>query len=292
MGIHVSHLSKRFNNVQALNNISLHIQEGVYGLLGDNGAGKSTFMNILATLLPFNEGDVRIFDYDLKSQADGVRSLLGYLPQSFHFFSEVNVLEGMEYIATLKGISRPLRRKETMKWIELVGLQEQMNKKIKHLSGGMKQRFGIAQAMLGEPRVIIVDEPTVGLDPGERIAFRHLLHSFSKGRIVLLSTHIVPDIASTCSQLAILNKGKVIFNGDVENLLDHSRGYVWSAQIELNELDQLIKNTHVISVVRKKDLVDLRYLSLQPIDVFPDAVQVEPTLEDAYVFKNTLSNSL
>ncbi|WP_025720175.1 ATP-binding cassette domain-containing protein [Paenibacillus sp. 1-18] len=284
MAIDVQGLCKSYGSHQVLNKLHFHIDSGIFGLLGDNGAGKTTLMKILATLLSFDEGEVDIFGHSLRKEPDAIRSLLGYLPQHFDFFPNVTIMESMNYIATLKGIQgeRHIQKEVSLRLME-VGLTHHAHKKVKQLSGGMKQRFGIAQAMLGQPKLLIVDEPTVGLDPKERIAFRNLLQSYGEDCIVLLSTHIVPDISSTCEKLLILREGRCLYQGLIDDMIRTLEGKVWLADVDKRQLEQLSQQARIVSVVRKDGRLQARLLCDRPPDCCTEVVPETANLEDAYL---------
>ena len=217
--IKIEGLSKSYGKVQVLKEVDLQISTGLFGLLGPNGAGKTTLMKILSTTLPWNEGQVTIYDYNLLKESDKVRELLGYLPQHFHAPGQFTGREFLHYVGSMKGLSDKKERTEQVeRLLEEVNLQPQANKKVKSYSGGMKRRLGIAQALLGNPKLIILDEPTAGLDPSERIRFRNIIEKLSKNYTIILSTHIISDIESSCEKVAVLNHGEVLFQGTTEGL--------------------------------------------------------------------------
>ncbi|HZH73993.1 MAG TPA: ABC transporter ATP-binding protein, partial [Mariniphaga sp.] len=223
MRIKIENLNKVYRNGNyALKNLNLEIPTGMFGLLGPNGAGKSTLMRILVTLMKPSSGKVLVDDFDLEKNRREIRSMLGYLPQDFSFFSKLKTYEFLDYTARLAGMKKSAARKQAVdKMLEEVGLYEARDRNANKLSGGMKRRLGIAQALINDPKVIIVDEPTTGLDPEERIRFRNLLANISTNDvIIILSTHIVGDISSTCNNMALLNKGELAFVGSPEQLVD------------------------------------------------------------------------
>ncbi|WP_431091046.1 ABC transporter ATP-binding protein [Paenibacillus sp. 8b26] len=285
MTIDIRGLCKSYGSHQVLNELHFHIDNGIFGLLGDNGAGKTTLMKILATLLGFDRGEVEIFGHSLKKEPDAIRSLLGYLPQHFDFFPNVTILESMNYFAALKGIQgkRHIQEETSQRLIE-VGLIDQVHKKIKQLSGGMKQRLGIAQAMLGQPKLLIVDEPTVGLDPKERIAFRNLLQNYGEDRIILLSTHIVPDVSSTCDKLLILKEGRCLYQGAIDDMIRTVEGKVWLADVGKRQLEQLSQQARITSIVRKEGRIQARLLCNRPPDCCTEVTPETANLEDAYLY--------
>ena len=278
----IDSLSKSFKRHRVLNQVSLEIKPGLFGLLGPNGAGKTTFMRIIATILRPDEGEIRFNGIDWSKNPDQVRKMLGYLPQDFGLFRNITARESLEYIGSLKGIPKNHLYFEIKKVLEEVNLQEYENKKVGGFSGGMRRRLGIAQAILGEPQLIMVDEPTAGLDPEERIRFRNLLKRLgNQNRIVFLSTHIVEDIQATCEQIAVLNKGKAqIFNSTSE-LAKIAKDKVWKLTINEEQFNEIEKNYKIISSNMTESGIDLRILSnSKPND---DALSVDPSVEEGYL---------
>ena len=208
----INNLSKSYGEKRALNNVSLHIETGMFGLLGRNGAGKTTLMRILATILSKSGGDVTVCGYDIGKTKE-IRKLVGYLPQEFSMYSNMTVYEAMDYLGVLSELPSKIRKEKIPVLLKKVNLDDCSKVRVKALSGGMKRRLGIAQAILHDPKVLIVDEPTAGLDPEERVRFRELLCETAENRIVILSTHIVEDIEKTCKKIAVLNKGEIVFTG-------------------------------------------------------------------------------
>lgn len=267
----------------ALNDINITIGKGMFGLLGPNGAGKTTMMKILATLLKPSEGKISIFGYDLKKDRKHIRRLLGYLPQEFGVYDTLYANEFLDYIARLNGIRDRKKRKTAVEeMLELTNLQNYTDRKVKTFSGGMVRRLGIAQALIGSPELLIVDEPTTGLDPEERIRFRNLLSEISSKVTIILSTHIVNDISSTCQNLTILNLGKIVYTENPENLLKNARGKTWILKIRHDELSNLKENVSVVSMIMQPDHVAVRVVA-EEVNGFT-AEQVEPNLEDAYIY--------
>ncbi len=244
MNIKIDQLSKVYKNgKRALNNVNLEINNGMFGLLGPNGAGKSSLMRILVTLMKPSSGQIKINDFDIIKHRKEIRAILGYLPQDFRFFSKLKTWEFLNYAAGLSGIKGHKNRIHSVdEWLEKVGLYEVRDRQANKLSGGMKRRLGIAQALIGDPKVIVVDEPTTGLDPEERIRFRNILSELSlKDVIIILSTHIVGDISSVCEKLALLNNGELIFNGTPEDLIATTRNHVWKIYTSGTEYDMIKK---------------------------------------------------
>ena len=237
MQIRIENLDKYYGKKHALDHVNLTISQGMFGLLGRNGAGKTTLMKILAALQKKQGGRVEICGVPVEDRAK-IRQMTGYLPQDFSMYPNMTVYEAMDYLGVLSGLKKDFRKKRIPILLEKVNLQEDRNKKIKALSGGMKRRLGIAQAILHEPKVLIVDEPTAGLDPEERVRFRNLLCEIAQDRIVLLSTHIVGDIEATCDEIGIMDKGKILYRGTVRELNKMAEGKVYTAQISRRELPE------------------------------------------------------
>ncbi|MFK9094427.1 ABC transporter ATP-binding protein [Bacillus salipaludis] len=275
-------LQKNYRKFQALKNINLQMETGLFGLLGPNGAGKSTLMKILSTSLPFQDGKVTIYDFDLVKEGDKVRQLLGYLPQHFNVPTQFTGKEFLHYVASMKGITNQQERHlQVEKVLEEVNLLPQANKKIKGYSGGMKRRLGIAQALLGNPKLIILDEPTAGLDPSERIRFRNLIEKLSKDRSIILSTHIISDIESSCENAAVIHHGEVLFQGATDALAEKAINVVWEVSVPYSEYDQIEKEYVIISSRKEKENVVFRVLSIDA--PFDEATPVQPTIEDGYM---------
>jgi ABC-2 type transport system ATP-binding protein len=285
MQISIRNLSKQYpGGKYALNNIDLDIQSGMFGLLGPNGAGKTTLMRILVTLLNPSSGSVIVDGMDLQKNRKRIRQMMGYLPQEFSTFSKLKVWEFLDYVGSLSGIrKRNTRMQKIDKLLEEVGLFDVRDRRAYKLSGGMKRRLGIAQTLIGNPKIMVIDEPTVGLDPEERVRFRNLLADLSRqDTIILLSTHIVGDISSTCTSVSLLNLGKIVFTGPPEKLMETARGKVWQVYGASHELDRLKQDYAVISSVPAGEGYQLRLVADEVSG--RDAVQVEPNMEDAYIF--------
>jgi len=267
----------------AVNNLNLEIPNGMFGLLGPNGAGKSTLMRILVTLMKPSSGKVYYNDYELSKNRRQIRSMLGYLPQDFSFFSKLKTSEFLDYTARLSGMKNSaVRRNAVDQMLEEVGLFEARDRNANKLSGGMKRRLGIAQALINDPQIIIVDEPTTGLDPEERIRFRNLLSTIStRDVIIILSTHIVGDISSTCDNMALLNKGKLAFSGSPEQLVSEAKGHVWLIEATEREYLEINEKFPVISTIPIDGGWEVQVVANE-INGY-QARQIEPNLEHAYV---------
>lgn len=266
-----------------MNNINLTIGNGMFGLLGPNGAGKSTLMRILVTLMQYSSGEVTIDGMDINTHRREIRKMVGYLPQDFRFFTRLRSWEFLDYTARLGGMHNRRERYERIdEMLTSVGLFEFRNRMANKLSGGMKRRLGIAQALITSPRIIIVDEPTTGLDPEERIRFRNLLSDLGRtDTVIILSTHIVADISSTCNQMALLNEGKLVYRGTPDELVERTRGCVWSATVTQEEYNRLKEEYPVISTIPSGAGWEIQFVGGKPAHL--DAREVSPNLEHAYV---------
>jgi len=285
MKITIEGLSKEYQNGKlALTEIDLEIENGMFGLLGPNGAGKSSLMRILVTIMKPTTGSVQVNGFDLEKNRGEIRKMLGYLPQDFRFFTKLRTWEFLDYAARLSGLNNKKKRLQKVdEWLEKVGLFDVRERSANKLSGGMKRRLGIAQALIGDPQIIVVDEPTTGLDPEERIRFRNILSELSqKDVIIILSTHIVGDISSVCRDLALLDKGTLQFNGPPGELIDKARGHVWQVNTSGVEYDLLKEKYAVISTIPSEDGWDVQLVG-QNIDL-KNAVEIAPNLEHAYVY--------
>ncbi len=285
MKLEITQLSKIYaNGHRALNNVTLEIEEGMFGLLGPNGAGKSTLMRILVTLQNPSLGSVTLDGESLFTHRKEVRKLLGYLPQEFRFFPKLKSWEFLDYAASLAGMrSKKDRMAEVDKMLQQVGLFHVRERLANKLSGGMKRRLGIAQALIGSPRLIIVDEPTTGLDPEERIRFRNILSNLSStGVIIILSTHIVADISSTCESMALLNEGEVGYRGSPDDFIKQAKGHVWRASVGLDELKVVKEQFPVITTVPSVKGYEVELIAHdKPLE---GAQAIDPGLEHAYVY--------
>ena len=282
MQLSIKNVSKTYsNNVEALKDVTLEVANGMFGLLGPNGAGKSTLMRTIAGLQELDSGSITVGDIDVSKHKHELRKVLGYLPQEFGLYPKVNALELFDHLATMKGITDSKERDELTKLLlSQTNLWKYRNRKLGTFSGGMKQRFGIAQALIGEPKLIIVDEPTAGLDPTERNRFHNLLSAIGENVIVILSTHIVEDVSDLCSKMAIIKDGKVKLVGEPLTLVKDLKAQVWTGLVTKKDFKN-VKNDHqVISSKLSMGKVQIRVLSDQePIDGFK---QVDPEIEDLY----------
>ena len=291
MKIEIKGLNKVYpNGNHALKDVSMTIENGMFGLLGPNGAGKSSLMRILVTLAKPTSGQILVNGLDLQKNRKEIRSMLGYLPQDFRFFAKLRTYEFLDYIARLAGMNKSSVRNDAVeKMLEEVGLYEARNRFANNLSGGMKRRLGIAQALIGDPQIIIVDEPTTGLDPEERIRFRNLLTRISERDVVIiLSTHIVGDISSTCTDMALMNKGLLAFKGSPEQLIDQARNNVWRIDATDTEYHEIQDKYPIISSIPSEEGWEVQVVSKE-INGYKGE-QIEPNLEHAYV--NFMENEL
>jgi ABC-2 type transport system ATP-binding protein len=286
--IEIKHLDKVYGSgpkaVKALNGINLNIEAGMFGLLGPNGAGKTTLMRILAGVVAPSRGSVQVDGHDMSSEKgkEAVKALLGYLPQELGLYPDLTARQFVDYMGILKGMNDPAqRRQQVERVLELVGLQSEAGRKLKTYSGGMKRRVGIAQALVNDPRLLIVDEPTAGLDPEERIRFRNLLVDLAGERVVILSTHIVEDIGQTCRDMAVLSKGNLLFRGSPAELTQAAGGHVWTVTIQ--EARKPNNGLTVVSMLHLAVGVQYRLVGSAP-DGYEGAELTPPGLEDGYVW--------
>lgn len=285
MELVIKNLEKKYsNNVHALNDVSLTIGKGMFGLLGPNGAGKSSLMRTLATLQDADKGSVMLGDIDVLNDKDGVRKVLGYLPQEFGVYPRTSAEELLDHLALLKGFSVKSDRKQIVEQLlTKVNLWEQRKKAVSSYSGGMRQRFGIAQSLIGDPKLVIVDEPTAGLDPGERNRFYNILSEIGENIIVILSTHIVQDVRELCTHMAIMNKGQVLFSGSTDDALLEVKDKVWEQKVEKAVLQQYHDNYKILSskLVGGQPLIHV-FSETDPQNGFSRA---EENLEDVFFAK-------
>lgn len=282
MELKISNLSKTYpNGVQALKDVNLTIGKGMFGMLGQNGAGKSTLMRTIATLQDPDEGSIFLGEIDMLKNPQEIRRRLGYLPQEFGVYDSVTAREMLEYVADIKGVATKKERQNiTSALLRKVNLYEARNKKLGTFSGGMKQRFGIAQALVGDPDLIIVDEPTAGLDPAERKRFHNLLSELGERAVVILSTHIVEDITTLCSDMAVIGNGEVLYRGAPRDLINNVKGKIWEKKIDRKELTEYEERYSVASSRLVQGDMTVDVLSHKQPD--PSFSPKEPDLEDAY----------
>lgn len=285
MNIDIKDLEMRYSNgYRALKKVNIEIGDGMFGLLGPNGAGKSTLMQILVSLMKPSGGSITVNGIDLQKHRKEMRLMYGYLPQDFRFFPKLRSWEFLDYSARLAGMSNKSKRRDAVdEMLEEVGLYEVRERYANKLSGGMKRRLGIAQALIGDPKIIIVDEPTTGLDPDERIRFRNLLTKVSQRDVsIILSTHIVGDISSSCDNMALLRKGEVVFKGAPSQLIEEAKGHVFKLHIDANDYEKVSSQFNIITSIPTSGGWELELISDHMKGY--DATIIDPNLEHAYVY--------
>ncbi|TYP78125.1 ABC transporter ATP-binding protein [Paenibacillus methanolicus] len=283
MELIIEHVSKKYKgDFYGLRDLSLHVRAGILGLLGPNGAGKSTLMRILSTITEPTSGKITWNGVDIVQNPNAVRAVLGYLPQDFGVYPNLNAVEFLDYLAAVRGLDSRVARKRIEELLHLTNLYEARNKPLHGFSGGMRQRVGIAQALLGDPKLLIVDEPTVGLDPEERIRFRNLLAELSSDRIIILSTHIVSDIEATATDIAIVNQGRTIIQASPSAILAEAEGKVWEWMMTSEQWVAKRGELVISGTVQSGEGVKVRVISdRQPA---ADSAPADPNLEDAYLY--------
>lgn len=282
MKLEMNNLTKEFGDFTAVNHMNLTMTNGVYGLLGVNGAGKTTLMRMICTLLPPTSGSITCNGKDILKMGGDYRKLLGYLPQDFGFFPEFSVRDYLLYVAALKGLRPAVAKKRVKELIAKVGLTKAANKKMKKLSGGMVRRAGIAQAMLNDPQILILDEPTAGLDPTERIRFRNLISELSEDRLVLLSTHIVSDIEYIANEIWLMKDGELVHQGTADDLIASMPEKVWKCYADKSMVPAIMKKYKVANIKAEHKGVELRIISREM--PFEGAILEEATLEDVFLY--------
>lgn len=278
----IENLTKQYKNKIALDNLTVEFPKGVTGLLGPNGAGKSTLMRILSTVDTPSKGSVTFNGNDITKHPNDLRRVLGYLPQDFGVYPNMSASEFLEYMAAMKGLSMKSAKVRINELLDILNLTSAGKRHLGGFSGGMKQRIGIAQALLNDPKILIVDEPTVGLDPDERIRFRNLLASLAADRTIILSTHIVSDIESIAPNLVVMKEGRLIAAASPEKLMTQAHGKVWNAIVDVNELEALQQKYIVSNSMQRSDGIHVRIVSTEQPRL--GANLVEPSLEDAYLY--------
>lgn len=291
MKLEIKNVSKKYQGgIWGIKNFNLELECGVLGLLGKNGAGKSTLMRMLATITKPTEGKIIWNGIDITKNPNELRKVLGYLPQDFGIYPNLNAIEFLKYMAAVKGVSGKKANKRIDELIQLVNLTEACKRPIGGYSGGMKQRVGIAQALLNDPKLLIVDEPTVGLDPEERVRFRNILSDISNDRIVVFSTHIVSDAEATATRIAIISKGHLLIDAEPEKLTSPMEGKVWETIISSNDLNKFRNKYIISSTIRKSDGVHIRVINNNAPTV--NSKLISPQLEDAYLYYITGKESI
>ena len=280
MELSIDRLTKQYQNKIAVDRISLQLNTGIYGLLGANGAGKTTLMRMVCGILKPTSGTITFDGIDVSEER--YRSMLGYLPQDFGYYPDLTVYDYMMYISSIKGLKIPFARKKVKQLLNQVGMEKFSKRKMKNLSGGMVRRVGIAQAMLNDPQILVLDEPTAGLDPNERIRFRNLISELSEERLVLLSTHIVSDIEYIANNIMLMKDGELFYAGTAEDLVSSMKEKVWQCNVSRSMIDKYMNEYLVGNIKTTKTGAELRIISIEkPIE---DAVAVEKNLEDAFLF--------
>lgn len=275
-------VQKKYKEKDAVRNFVFTFTNGVYGLLGENGAGKTTLMRLICGILQPTNGIITCDDIPISEMGADYRSLLGYLPQDFGYYGDFTAIRFLHYMAALKALPEDYAKTQIEKLLELADLKEVRNKKLKTYSGGMLRRVGIAQALLNEPEILILDEPTAGLDPGERVHFRNIISSLGKNRIVLLSTHIVPDIEYIADRILIMKNGELLRHGTERELTDDVKGHVWQCIIPEKDVQRINERYIVSNLKNSGDMAELRIISeFQPMK---EAQNSQVTLEDAYLY--------
>jgi ABC-2 type transport system ATP-binding protein len=282
MELSLDRLTKHYGSKIAVDQVSATLEPGVYGLLGANGAGKTTLMRMMCAILESTSGEVLLDGNDVISMGEDYRNVLGYLPQDFGYYPNYTALEFLMYVSALKGIPKKIAKKRARQLLEEVGLSHVADKKVKTFSGGMKQRVGIAQALLNNPDILILDEPTAGLDPKERVRFRNLLSDYAGDKIVILSTHIVSDIEAIADEVLLMKQGKIVLHGTVPELVQKAEGKVWELEVSSAEAKKWQTKSTVANLRHEGKRVVLRIIS----DDKPseEAVLCEATLEDLYLY--------
>ena len=282
MELRLDRLTKQYKQKLAVDRVDMELKCGVYGLLGANGAGKTTLMRMICDIQTPTSGEIFYNGQNIKKMGEEYRNVLGYLPQNFGYYPEFTAYKFLLYIASLKGLGKKQARLRALELLDMVGLCNERERKIKTLSGGMKQRLGIDQAMLNEPELLILDEPTAGLDPKERVRFRNLISSFSRNKIVLLSTHIVPDVEYIADEILVMKDGKFLHRGAPEVITREARGLVWECRVDSKDAVRYVEKYNVGNLKNAGKETVLRIISdTRPME---GAAEAEPTLEDLYLY--------
>lgn len=282
MELQLQHLRKQYGTKCAVDDVSIHLEPGVYGLLGANGAGKTTLMRMICGVLKPTSGSIRLDGKTMQELGERYYTHLGYMPQDFGFYPDFTAREFMLYMAAVKGMDKKHARVRTEELLELVNLRDVADKKVKSYSGGMKQRLGIAQAELNDPGILILDEPTAGLDPKERVRFRNIISDFAKDKIVILSTHIVSDVSYIADIILMMKQGKILLQGPMETITNSIGGKVWEVMADERKAAWYSRNLRVVNLHHEGNLVRLRIVDDAP--PAPDASIVEPGLEDLFLY--------
>ena len=283
MELSLQNITKKYSDKVAVNDVSLSIEKGITGLLGANGAGKTTLMRMVADIIKPDAGSITYDGVPISVLDSEYRNIFGYLPQEFGFYPEFTVIDYLDYMAALKGLAKTDSKRKIDSLLEQMTLTDVQRKKIRKLSGGMRRRVGIAQALLNDPEILILDEPTAGLDPGERIKFRQLLSEFSQDRIVLISTHIVSDVEYIATRQAIMKEGKIIRDGSTDTLVKEMDGKVWECTVDNKDIKELEKVLQIVNLKNvSSDRTEIRFIS--DTQTINNASNVSPRLEDLYMW--------
>ena len=282
MELKLTHVTKQYGTKTAVDHINMTLREGIYGLLGANGAGKTSLMRLVCLIQKRSGGEITLDGREIQEMGEEYRSLLGYLPQNFGYYPEFTAQKFLLYMSALKGLNKHAAKRRIEELLDVTGLTDDRNRKIKTFSGGMKRRLGIAQAMLNNPKILILDEPTAGLDPKERVHFRNLISSFSKDKIVLLSTHIVSDIEYIADEILVMKQGKLIRCGKPQTLLKDLEGKVWECLVPFEAVAEMERHFTVGNLKNEEQVCLLRIVS----DICPvkGAKEAQPSLEDIYLY--------
>lgn len=293
MELKLTQLTKRFAGKTAVDGVSVSLTSGVYGLLGANGAGKTTMMRMICGILSPTSGSITLDGKEIEMMGERYRELLGYLPQNFGYYPDFSAEEFMWYVASLKGLSLRAGKTKARELLELVALSDVSRRKIRTFSGGMKQRLGIAQAMINDPGIVVLDEPTAGLDPKERVRFRNLIADLAKNKIVVLSTHIVSDVEYIADQILVMRKGQLLMGGTPQQLTSSMQNAVWSCKVSVRDADEWNARYCISNLKHEGDQVELRIVSKERPAA--NALPAEATLEDLYLYyfqdESTVSGS-
>ncbi|MBU3100066.1 MULTISPECIES: ABC transporter ATP-binding protein [Clostridium] len=288
--LNVSNLNYKYGNVEALRDISFEVKEGLVGILGPNGAGKTTTLKLLTTLFAIQGGDIFLNDLNYKKDLKEVRKNIGYLPQDFSTYENLKGREFLEIIGSLKlDWNKKNIKKHLDEIIDKLDMNEYIDRKIKQYSGGMKQKLGFAQVLIGDPNLIIVDEPTVGLDPEQRNIIRELFPVISKNRIVLVTTHIVEDIEYYCNYLLVIKAGELIYKGTKENFINEVSELLWESDVDVDTLNKINASGNILTTLNSSNFSHIKYISEEPLT--PDSVKVKVNLQDAYIIHSRLKGN-
>ncbi len=282
MELKIDGITKKYKDKIAVNNFSATLENGVYGLLGPNGSGKTTLMRILADVVNETEGNIYVNGNNKRNLDEEYRSLIGYVPQEIGFYRSFTAEKFLYYIAALKGIDKKEAEDKIDKLLEFVNLEKERKRKPCKFSGGMKQRLAIAQALLNDPKILILDEPTAGLDPNERIRFKNLIGNIARDKVVILSTHIVSDIEFLANEILIMKEGQLIDRDKPQNLVDKVKGKVWSLQVQEEEFLEISSKHRVANTLRHENFISIRVISDRKPE--ENAIEVEPNLEDVFLY--------